>query len=282
MVFYLLFSLALALLVIRFLRAGNFREKSLFGTFFLFLILTFAMHPWIEKSSGVLRTLQNLTLVSCFFWLATEPFLAWREKRAMRKNIFSLLRAGKGPLFEIVAAARLLSEAKQGGLIAVERKDSLGRLTQSGVPVEARVRRETIFSIFTPPGALHDGGIIIQSHRIAAAGVLFPLSKRMDLPTELGTRHRAGLGLSEATDALVIVISEETGKISLAVDAKLLYDVKFERLAELLEASLKNKPVKHRQKISNSKFPFSSPEPVLRYPLHNISFQGSGLPPKRG
>ena len=140
----------------------------------------------------------------------------------------------------------MLSEAKQGGLIAIQRKDSLEPWTQSGIPMEARIRKETIFSVFTPPGALHDGGMLIQNERISAAGVLFPLSKRLDLPTELGTRHRAGLGLSESTDALTIIVSEETGKISLADRGSLLYDVKLERLAEMLETALRKRLVRSK------------------------------------
>ncbi|MBI4367936.1 MAG: DNA integrity scanning protein DisA nucleotide-binding domain protein, partial [Candidatus Omnitrophica bacterium] len=112
--------------------------------------------------------------------------------------------------------------------------------------------REIIFSVFTPPGALHDGGMVIQGDRVVASGVLFPLSNRSDLPTELGTRHRAALGLSEATDALAIIISEETGKISLADNGSLLYDVKTERLAEMLEKALKNRLVKTTKKAKQT------------------------------
>src|SRR3989338_7907686 len=116
----------------------------------------------------------------------------------------------------MVNAGRILSQTRQGALIAIEREESLEGWIQAGVGLDAKIRRETIYSIFTPPGALHDGGMIIRGDRIAASGVVFPLSETRDLPTELGTRHRAALGLSEKTDALAITISEETGKISLA------------------------------------------------------------------
>ena len=264
MVFPLLFVLNLALIVHRALRSQRTGERLLLVVLSLFLLLSFAMHPWIEKSSHWLSILEKAALASSLTWLALAPLLGWWEKRKERIRTFQLLKNGRGPLFEIISACRMLSEVRQGALIAVEKKDSLEAWAKAGVGIDGRVRREIIFSIFTPPGALHDGGVIIRDGRLAAAGALFPLSKRLDLPTELGTRHRAGLGLSEVTDALVIIVSEETGKISLAVGAKLLYDVKSDRLPELLEASLKNKPFKRRPKAPNSKPPLSSPEPALR------------------
>lgn len=261
---YLLFIIAFALLAHRLFWPGKRREKFLHLSLIFLLILTLALHPWVEKSYGWLSVLERLALSTLLLWLVSDPWALWIEKRKREKKVFLLLQNGKGPLGEIVTACRMLTERHQGGLIAIERKESLDAWVQSGIPLDAKIRRETICAVFTPPGALHDGGMIIQGDRIAACGVVFPLSKRLDLPTELGTRHRAGLGLSEATDALVMIISEETGKISLAVGAKLLYDVKSERLPELLEASLKNKPFKRREKASNLKSPLPSPVPALR------------------
>lgn len=262
MEFYFLFTLNLALLFFRFLRSKRWGERTLFLALFLFFILTLAMHPWIRSSSHWLPLLENAALGTSLIWLASGPVFAWLEKRRQRKLGFFLLRNGKGHLHEIVLACRMLSEAGEGALIAIERKDSLASWIESGVPLDAKIRRETIFSIFTPPGALHDGGLIIQGERMAAAGVVFPLSKRLDLPTELGTRHRAALGMSEGTDALAIVVSEETGKISLAVGAKLLYDVKSDKLPEFLEAALKNRTLKRQPKTRLPKT--HSTEPALR------------------
>lgn len=248
---YFLFSLVFGFLACRFFRPGGVREKFLIVSLTAFSFLTLALHPWVEKSYGWLSLVEKSALISLLLWLMGEPWAFWLEKRRREKRIFFLLEKGKGPLGEIVTACRILTERHLGGLIAVERKDSLDSWIQLGVSLDAKIRREIIVSIFTPPGALHDGGTIIRGERIAASGVVFPLSKRLDLPTELGTRHRAGLGLSEVTDAFVIIVSEETGKISLAVGAKLLYDVKSDRLAELLERTLKNKSFKRGKKASN-------------------------------
>lgn len=246
MTFYIAFGLNLVFLAFRFFRSQRIGERTILSALFLFLILVFAVHPGIIKISRSLTFLETAALVVSFLWLAGGPFFSWLERKGRERKSFLLLRNRKGPFSEIVEACGMLSEAKQGGLIAIERKDSLDSWIQTGTPLDARIRRETIYSVFTPPGALHDGGMIIQNARIAACGVLFPLSKRLDLPTELGTRHRAGLGLSEVTDALTIIVSEETGKVSLADRGSLLYDVKFERLAEMLETALRKRLVRSK------------------------------------
>ena len=242
MTFYFLFFTAFALISYRTFRPQGREDRFLLAVLFLFLIHTFTVHPWISRSSSTwLRVLEDSVLVMLLLWLVVKPLMLLLETGKRGRKALLLLRNGRGPLSEIVEACRMLSEARQGGLIAIERKDPLESWAKSGISLEAKIRKETIFSIFTPPGALHDGGMLIQNERISAAGVLFPLSKRLDLPTELGTRHRAALGLSEATDALTIIVSEETGKISLADRGSLLYDVKLERLSEMLETVLRKR-----------------------------------------
>lgn len=261
--FYLLFTFNLAVLLYRFCRSEKWGERTVLAALFLFLLLSLSVHPWLTKVSGLLSILEESALIVSLFWLAGGPVFSWIDKNRRERVNFRLLRNGKGPFFEILSACRMLSESRQGALIAIERKDCLEKWIRTGVPLDAEIRRETIYSLFTPPGALHDGGLVIRSGRLAGGSVIFPLSKRLDLPTELGTRHRAALGLSEVSDALVMIVSEETGKISFAVGAKLLYDVKSDRLAELLDASLKNKSFRQTRKTSVPKNP-AFPEPALR------------------
>lgn len=239
--FYLLFILNLGLILWRALRSRKWGERTVLAVLLLFLVLTLSMHPWIAKSSWSLAVLEKTVLWANLFWLAGGPFFFWLEKKRRERMFFQFFRNGRGPFSEIVSACRILSESRQGALVAIQRKDSLARWIVAAVPVGATIRKETIFSIFTPPGALHDGGMIIQGDRIAAAGAVFPLSQRQDLPRDLGTRHRAALGMSEVTDALAIVVSEETGKISFASRGTLLYDVKQDRLAGMIESALKNR-----------------------------------------
>jgi len=124
-------------------------------------------------------------------------------------------------LKEICAAAGCLSNYKIGALIALEKNDSLSGYVESGVRVEGKVSSELIQAIFTPNNPLHDGGMIIQRNRVTSAGALFPLAQRLDINRIFGTRHRAALGLSEETDAVIIVVSEERQDISLVYQGML-------------------------------------------------------------
>jgi diadenylate cyclase len=135
-----------------------------------------------------------------------------------------------------------LSQKKIGALIALERDDSLKIYIDSGVKIDALVSEEIVEAIFTPNSPLHDGGVIIVGDRIVAAGCLFPLSddaSRLSRP--YGTRHRAALGLAEDTDAIVIVISETTGKMSLATEAHMINDISQEELSRMIRNLLQEK-----------------------------------------
>jgi diadenylate cyclase len=122
---------------------------------------------------------------------------------------------------EIVKAASYMANRHIGALMAIERVNSLSDFVEIGMRIDALVSRELIISIFNPSSPLHDGGIIIVGNRILSAGSFFPLATDPDLERELGTRHRAAIGLSLETDAIVIVVSEETGIVSLAVGGEI-------------------------------------------------------------
>lgn len=134
----------------------------------------------------------------------------------------------------VTAAAVRLGQGFVGALIAIERRDSLRSYATTGTALEAVVDEELLVSIFWPGGPLHDGAVVIQADRVAAAGCFLPLTEDRGVSRLLGTRHRAALGLSEATDALVVVASEETGVVSLAVGGRLLRNLDRPRLLELL------------------------------------------------
>jgi len=133
-------------------------------------------------------------------------------------------------LKEISKAVQDLSGYKIGALIAIEKNDSLSGYVESGVRVDAKLSSELIQAIFTPNNPLHDGGVIIQRNRIVSAGALFPLAQRLDIDRIFGTRHRAALGLSEETDAVVIVVSEERQDISLVYQGRLYNNLTHEDL----------------------------------------------------
>jgi len=143
-----------------------------------------------------------------------------------------LTRMGEGPFFgsgvenlqiieDVIGAAVNLSNHKIGALIVLERRNKLNDYIEMGTPLDAMVKRELIISLFHPRSPLHDGAVIIQNGRISAAGCYLPLTTNPRVSKSYGTRHRAAIGLSEETDAIVVVVSEETSRISVAVGGKL-------------------------------------------------------------
>ena len=135
---------------------------------------------------------------------------------------------------ELIEAVERLSRAKIGAIIAVEREVGLDEYAQTGTRIQAAVSADILVSIFAPYGPLHDGAVLIRRDTIIAAGVILPLTQFPVADRSLGTRHRAALGLSEETDALVIVVSEETAQVSLAYRGRLERNVTPERLYEAL------------------------------------------------
>jgi diadenylate cyclase len=138
----------------------------------------------------------------------------------------------------LVASVFRLSRAKTGGLIALERGVGLRNYVERATELDAKFSAELIDSIFYDGNPLHDGAVIMRGGRVVAAGCLFPLTENPDIGKRLGTRHRAGIGLSEETDALVLIISEETGRVSLADRGELTQDLNREQLERTLRAKL--------------------------------------------
>ncbi len=124
-------------------------------------------------------------------------------------------------LEEIVRAAVSLANRKIGALMVIERDTSLKDFVEVGTPLDAKVSKELLLSIFHPTSPIHDGAVIIKGNRIAAAGCFLPITLSSELSKALGTRHRAGIGLTEETDAVALIVSEETGWISMSLDGKL-------------------------------------------------------------
>ncbi|HNY28018.1 MAG TPA: diadenylate cyclase CdaA [Candidatus Sumerlaeota bacterium] len=139
---------------------------------------------------------------------------------------------------ELVKAVRSMSSRHIGAIIAIERRNSLRPYVDTGTPLDALANSSLIRTIFTPYSPLHDGAVILSGERIVSAACILPLTARPDISKELGTRHRAAIGLSEETDALIIVVSEETGTISLAIDGQLERNLTCEDLKKRIETEL--------------------------------------------
>jgi diadenylate cyclase len=143
----------------------------------------------------------------------SRTLLRWRSGQVADRTV---------PLNELALAVQALASKRIGALIAIERRDSLAAYADTGIPLDARFSYDLMLNIFIPGTPLHDGAVVLRGSTVVAASCFLPLTTRHRLSSELGTRHRAAIGLTEETDALVVVVSEETGTISLAVEEQLL------------------------------------------------------------
>lgn len=147
---------------------------------------------------------------------------------------------------EVVEAAERMSKEKVGALIVFEREMKLTEIARTGVQLDSLVSQELLRNIFVPDTPLHDGAVIIRSNKIVAASCILPITDKENLDRQYGTRHRAAIGMSEQSDAVIVVVSEETGNISLVVDGKIITGMKAETLTKELvrRLEIKAKPVK--------------------------------------
>jgi uncharacterized protein (TIGR00159 family) len=139
---------------------------------------------------------------------------------------------------EVVRACQTLSGRRNGALVVLERRTGLDDQIEAGIPLDANVTKELITSIFAPTSPLHDGAVVIQNGRVSFAGSILPLTLRTDLPEGVGTRHRAAVGITEETDAVVIVVSEETGSISVVMGGEMIRGLDAPRLRVVLRDAL--------------------------------------------
>lgn len=193
---------------------------------------------WLQMDvlAYILAVIGNSSLILVFVLFQPElrralaqlgSYVDWRHWRRRREMIG-----------EIVTAACAMAGRKCGALIVIERKMRLQTLADDAVPLDDSVDALLLQSIFFPNAPLHDGAVIIRGDRIIAARVILPLTRSGDISPQLGTRHRAALGISEESDAVVVVVSEETGSISIAQRGTLTRDVSGDDLRRLLEKLL--------------------------------------------
>ena len=135
---------------------------------------------------------------------------------------------------EVTSAVVNLARKKHGALIALEKEIGLRPYIEGGIKMDSQVTKELIETIFYPGSELHDGGIVIKDERITAAGCVFPLTENPNIPKSLGTRHRAAIGLTEESDAITIVVSEETGKISASIHGQIESDLDKDKLVKYI------------------------------------------------
>jgi diadenylate cyclase len=195
----------------------------------------------LDVLNWLLRRL--LLFLGVAFLVIFQPEIRRALAELGRQPVFSVARERRSVVDHIVQAMVLLSEHRVGALVAVEREIGTRAIQETGTRLDAPLVPDLLASIFFPHTPLHDGGVIIVGNRIAAAGCVFPLSHNVEIHRGLGTRHRAAVGLSEETDAVIVAVSEETGTISVSYRGRLSRGLDRERLKRFLSALL----VKGRQ-----------------------------------
>ena len=226
----------------------------------LLVLLVFSMFAAIMQFDVILWIIRNTLSVGIIaLVIIFQPELRRALEDLGRRNLFpkfiSLSESDDNNRFsdrtieELIKASFELARNKTGALVVIEKNSSLIEYEKSGIPVDALVSSQLLINIFEHNTPLHDGAVIMKGDRIVSATCYLPLSANMSLSKELGTRHRAAVGVSEVTDSLTIVVSEETGKVSLAKDGKLIRNVDGGKLKSELVKFQKLDPFANETKL---------------------------------
>lgn len=233
------------LLIIR----GRRAVHILFGLGIVAVTYAIAIAAQLELLRSILATLAPYTAIALIVMFQSE--LRRLLARLGRKPFLGISQIERREVSkEILLTIGHLSQRKVGALIVVERKIGLRTFVESGVPLDALISRDLLCSIFEPGGALHDGAVIIQGDRVAAAACFLPLTTNPQLITELGTRHRAALGITEESDCVAVVVSEETGRISMAAFGEIELEVALERVEALLADKLERRDMRSASSLT--------------------------------
>ncbi|MGA3053150.1 MAG: diadenylate cyclase CdaA [Candidatus Korobacteraceae bacterium] len=247
----------------------NYISRISMTSVFDILVVAFLVYEFLKliKGTRAIPMLVAVVILGFAFWIAHLEALKtvdWLITNLLPYAIFALivvfgaeirralarlgqrLSSARGGAFngtdsyeDIVLAANHFSQTLTGALIVIEREIGLRTFVESGVPLDANLSFDLLVTIFRPSAPLHDGAVIVQKGRIAAAACFLPLSMNPVLSTQFGTRHRAAIGITEETDAISVVVSEETGSISIAVAGQIEHDITVEYLRERLSEVLR-------------------------------------------
>ena len=223
------------------------------------VILVFAVMAWILKLYTILWILEKTALIATTaIVIIFQPELRKALEQLGSKNLISGIFSFEGSrpsdsaftektISELVKACFDMGEVKTGALIVIEQNELLTDYIRTGINLDAILTSQLLINIFEHNTPLHDGAVIVRENRIVAATCYLPLSDNMELSKQLGTRHRAGVGISEQTDSVTIIVSEETGQVSVAQGGKLTRGVNSAKLREILVRA------QNKQVVDNSK-----------------------------
>lgn len=230
----------------------------------LVLVIVMQISHWLQLNTinYILRNTMQVGVVALL--VVFQPELRRALEKVGRSNISNILNQADNKISDVAdaisEAAESMSRDRVGALIVLERETRLGDIINSGTILNAAVSAPLLINIFVPNTPLHDGAVIIRGDIIVSASCILPLTHNDSLSRELGTRHRAALGVTENSDCVVVVVSEETGKISVATDGKMTRNLTPDALRRMIvslmtsEAQLKKKDIKNwRERLSGRK-----------------------------
>jgi diadenylate cyclase len=239
--------LVVAVLVYQFLLIVRGRRSAHILTGLCILLIAYVVAVWtkLELLRTILATLAPYTAIALIVMFQSE--LRRMLARLGRRPFFGVTQLERREVAEeILLALARFSQLKVGALIVIERKTGLRTFSESGVNLDAAISRDLLCAIFHPGAALHDGAVIVQGDHITAAACFLPLTTNPQLLSELGTRHRAAIGITEESDCLALVVSEETGRISMAAFGEIELNVPLARV----EQALTGRMTKHDVRVA--------------------------------
>ncbi|SNX54430.1 diadenylate cyclase CdaA [Thermoanaerobacterium sp. RBIITD] len=227
------------------------RAEQLFKGIIILIILT-KLSEWLQLRTVNYLLSNAMTVGVIALLIVFQPELrraleSLGRSEFIRRNFFIIndeVQDITDVIIEICDAVQFLSRSKIGALIVLERNTGLNELIETGISLDSKISSELLINTFIPNTPLHDGAVIIRGDRIMAAGCFLPLTDNQNLSTELGTRHRAAIGVTEVSDAVSVIVSEETGTISLAQNGRISRHLDIKTLKEVLLSMFKAKESK--------------------------------------
>lgn len=209
------------------------------GVFLFFLGQVAASLLGLQTISWLMNQLMTYFVIAAVIIFAPE-FRSALEKLGRTTQIFAgpAMSSEEALVQSILKSVKYMAPRKIGALIAIERARTLQEYRATGIPLDADISGELLINIFIPNTPLHDGAVVIKENKVAVACAYFPLSESAGISKEFGTRHRAAIGLSEVSDALVLVVSEETGGLSIAINGQFRHDLTMEEFETILRSIL--------------------------------------------
>ncbi len=237
---------------------GTFAIQAAVGLVFIIIINALVSAMGLTTINFILRRILDVGVLAVFIIFQPEiRKLLYNLGQNTNLDRLFVSTGSEGIIEEVVDAARAMSHTKTGGLIVFARSSSLQDLVDVGVKLDARVNSELLQTIFNKHTPLHDGAVVIRNNRIVAASCYLPISQNPNISSVFGTRHRAAVGITETNNVLVLVISEESGRISIARNGSLTSGLTIQKLRSEMQESL------GKQKIDEEDIAFSSPQSEL-------------------